>query len=89
MLVVRGDVAGGGSGDHQELARLTARELEVVRLLVEGLTDAQIAARLAISVRTVQSHVRGATAKTGTGTRGELAAKAVRGGIGSPGAGIG
>jgi DNA-binding CsgD family transcriptional regulator len=81
---MQGEIAGGGTGDHRELARLTARELEVVGLVVKGLTDAQIAAHLAISVRTVQSHVSAATAKTGTGTRGELAAMALRGGIGSP-----
>jgi predicted ATPase/class 3 adenylate cyclase/DNA-binding CsgD family transcriptional regulator len=37
---------------------LTAREVEVLRLLAQGLTDAQIAARLVISPRTVNTHLK-------------------------------
>jgi DNA-binding NarL/FixJ family response regulator len=37
---------------------LTAREQEVARLVAEGLTNKEIAARLQLSVRTVESHVR-------------------------------
>ena len=77
---MQGEIAGGGTGDHRQLARLKAPELEVVRLAAQGLTDGQIAARLGISVRTVQSHVRAATAKTGAGTREQLAAMALRDG---------
>jgi DNA-binding NarL/FixJ family response regulator len=78
---MQGEAVGGGTGDHRELARLTARELEVVRLVVEGFTNAQIAAHLVISVRTVQSHVKAATVKTGTRTRTQLAVTALRAGI--------
>jgi DNA-binding CsgD family transcriptional regulator len=38
-------------------AGLTAREVEVLRLLAEGLTDAQIAGQLVISPRTVNNHL--------------------------------
>jgi DNA-binding CsgD family transcriptional regulator len=38
-------------------ARLTAREVEVLRLLAGGLTDQQIADKLVISPRTVHSHI--------------------------------
>ena len=38
-------------------ARLTGRQLEVLRLLAEGLTNAEIADRLVTSVRTVDNHV--------------------------------
>src|SRR5262249_2037577 len=36
---------------------LTAREVEVLRLVAQGLTDAQIAERLIISPRTVNNHL--------------------------------
>ena len=38
-------------------AGLTTREVEVLRLLAQGLTDAQIAERLVISPRTVNNHL--------------------------------
>jgi DNA-binding NarL/FixJ family response regulator len=38
-------------------ARLTERELDILRLVVEGLTSRQIAARLVVSPRTVENHV--------------------------------
>jgi DNA-binding NarL/FixJ family response regulator len=37
---------------------LTAREVEVLRLLAQGLTDAQIAKQLVISPRTVNFHLK-------------------------------
>jgi DNA-binding NarL/FixJ family response regulator len=39
-------------------AGLTARELDVLRLVAVGLSDAQVAARLYLSVRTVNAHLR-------------------------------
>ena len=38
-------------------AGLTAREVEVLRLVAEGLTNEQVAARLVISPRTVEKHL--------------------------------
>ncbi len=50
----------------QELIeQLTERELEVLRLLAQGLTYAQIAGRLVVSVNTVRYHVKGVYAKLG------------------------
>lgn len=48
---------------------LTAREMEVLRLLVEGLTNAQIAKRLVIGLVTVNSHVRSIYSKLGVSSR--------------------
>jgi DNA-binding CsgD family transcriptional regulator len=42
---------------------LTAREVEVLRLVAQGMTDAMVAERLVISPRTVQGHVRSIFAK--------------------------
>jgi predicted ATPase/DNA-binding CsgD family transcriptional regulator len=48
---------------------LTTREIEVLRLLAEGLTSAQIAAQLIISLLTVNTHVRSIYSKLGVTSR--------------------
>jgi len=53
---------------------LTDREREIVMLIGEGLSSREIAKRLTLSVRTVESHVYRAMLKTGTTSRDELAA---------------
>jgi predicted ATPase/class 3 adenylate cyclase/DNA-binding CsgD family transcriptional regulator len=50
-------------------AGLTAREAEVLRLLAQGLTSAQITERLVISLVTVNSHVRSIYSKLGVTSR--------------------
>ncbi len=59
-------------------AGLTARELDVLRLLVEGLTDAEIAARLTLSERTVGHHVSAILRKLAVPTRSRAAAAAAQ-----------
>jgi len=48
---------------------LTPREMDVLRLLVHGLTSAQIAERLVIGLVTVNSHVRSIYSKLGVTSR--------------------
>jgi DNA-binding CsgD family transcriptional regulator len=60
---------------------LSARELEVVGLLVEGLTNAEIAERLYIARKTAAVHVSNILTKLGLRSRGEVAAWAVRTGV--------
>jgi DNA-binding CsgD family transcriptional regulator len=53
---------------------LTAREQQIARLVALGLSNAQIAERLSLSVRTVESHVYRATTKLGVRDRTALGA---------------
>jgi DNA-binding NarL/FixJ family response regulator len=50
-------------------AALTAREVEVVACLADGLTNAQVGTRLGISLATVKTHLARIGAKFGTGGR--------------------
>jgi two-component system NarL family response regulator len=60
---------------------LTARELEVLRLIAQGLRNKEIAGRLGIGEETAQSHVRNILSKFGLHDRTEAVAVAVRRGI--------
>jgi ATP/maltotriose-dependent transcriptional regulator MalT len=52
-----------------DLAGLTARELEVLRLVATGLTDAQVAEQLVVSRRTVNFHLSSIYSKLGVNSR--------------------
>jgi len=51
------------------LAGLTAREREVLHLVAQGLTDAQVAEQLVISTRTVNTHLTSIYGKIGVSSR--------------------
>ena len=59
-------------GDLVQAMRLTARETEVVRALLDGMTSREAAERLFISQRTVETHVSNIYRKCGIGNRVEL-----------------
>ena len=59
-------------------ARMTARELAVMRLVIAGLGNEQIAARLQLSVRTVERHLSNVYAKLGVSGKAARAAAAAR-----------
>lgn len=61
--------------------RLTPRELDVLRLLVEGRSDKEIASALGISYRTTTSYVTGILTKLNVSSRTAAATHAVRHGI--------
>jgi DNA-binding CsgD family transcriptional regulator len=61
--------------------RLTSRERDVLRLLVEGYSDRQIAAALSISPKTAGNHVSRILAKPEVETRTAAATQAVRRGL--------
>lgn len=58
--------------------QLTQRELDVVELVVDGLTNAEIAARLFLSEDTVKTHLRRILARLGARNRAHLVAEAFR-----------
>ena len=69
-----GSARGEGSSVRPLLA---ARELEILRLVADGLTDNEIGKQLYISPRTVQNHLTRIREKTGLRRRSELARWAV------------
>jgi DNA-binding CsgD family transcriptional regulator len=63
------------------LANLSARERELVTLVAQGRTDAQIAGQLFISVRTVRTHLDRIRDKSGCRRRADLTRLALQEGI--------
>ena len=70
--VPRGPMA----GTRENPAGLTERQLEVLRLMAQGLTNGEIATELVLSVRTVDRHVAEILAKLGVTSRRQAAARA-------------
>ncbi|WP_405623438.1 ATP-binding protein [Streptomyces sp. NBC_01396] len=62
-------------------AGLTERQLQVMRLLAQGLTNGEIADRLVVSVRTVDNHVRAVLDKLDAPTRRHVAVRAAQLGL--------
>jgi NarL family two-component system response regulator LiaR len=62
-------------------ANLSTRELEVLKLMVEGLSNPEIAARLYLSPNTVKTHVRGIMNKLAVDDRVQAAVVALRSGL--------
>jgi DNA-binding NarL/FixJ family response regulator len=62
-------------------AQLSPRELEVLRLIAEGLSNKEIAQRLSISLSTVKTHIEELLAKLSASDRTQAAIKAVRQGL--------
>jgi len=60
---------------------LTKRELEVLRLIAAGLTDAQLAEQLTLSTRTVHAHVRSIYSKLGVNNRSAATRYAIEHGL--------
>lgn len=66
---------------NHETETLTPRELEVLRLLGRGLSNKEIAARLAISDHTAKFHVASVMSKLGAGSRTEAVTEGLRQGL--------
>jgi DNA-binding CsgD family transcriptional regulator/tetratricopeptide (TPR) repeat protein len=77
----RGLPRGPRASTRSNPANLTGRELEVLLLVSQSLTNAEIADRLVLSQRTVEHHVSAILRKLAVRTRAQAAAAAVRLGI--------
>ena len=70
-----------GGGDRRSLGELTPREREVLKLVAQGLSDAEIAERLVLSQHTVHRHVANVRAKLRLPSRAAAVAYAARAGL--------
>ena len=77
----RGLPRGPRAATRRNSAHLTPREVEVLALVVQGLQNAEIAARLFLSQRTVEHHVSAVLRKLDVRTRGQAGIKAARLGL--------
>lgn len=75
------DVVPNLRGRVELIEPLTPRELEVAQLLAQGLTNKEIAQRLAITLHTVKFHLNGILRKLGVSTRTEAVVRAARLGV--------
>ena len=78
---VRGLPRGPRTSTRENPASLTPREVEVLRLVAQGLRNAEIAALLFLSEKTVAHHVSAILRKLGVRTRGQASAAAARLGL--------
>jgi DNA-binding CsgD family transcriptional regulator/tetratricopeptide (TPR) repeat protein len=81
---VRGVPRGQRASTQAHPHALTAREAQVLELLCAGMKNADIAARLSRSVRTIDHHVAAIIAKLGVASRAEAIAAALRAGLAAP-----
>jgi DNA-binding CsgD family transcriptional regulator len=72
---------GPRASTRENAAALTAREVEVLGLVANGLRNAEIAEQLVLSPRTIDHHVSAILRKLGAGTRGAAVAEATRIGV--------
>jgi DNA-binding NarL/FixJ family response regulator len=77
-------LARGEAVSQNQTEALSEREMEIVRLLAQGLTNKDIAQTLILSVRTVEAHMRSIFAKLGVHSRTEAALWAIKNGYDGP-----
>jgi DNA-binding NarL/FixJ family response regulator len=76
-----GHVPAGANGAHGGCRELSAREIEVLRLVADGRSNKAIGQAMGLSALTVKSHLARIARKLGTGDRAGMVAVAMRAGI--------
>ncbi|HEY7637782.1 MAG TPA: LuxR C-terminal-related transcriptional regulator [Gemmatimonadales bacterium] len=71
----------GRGGKSSDAGRLTHREIEVLRLVAQGLSDKEVALRLGLSEHTIHRHITNVLTKTGLPSRTAAVAHAARKGL--------
>lgn len=69
------------TGGREALSALSEREIEVVRLVAEGLSNKEISTRLSLSDKTVKNHISHILAKMNLTARTQVAVYALRAGL--------
>jgi len=82
--LIRDYLEGAKDGELSAGDLLTAREMEVVKLIAEGLTSEEVAERLVLSKKTVERHRTNVLGKLGLRNRVELTRYAIRRGLVEP-----
>lgn len=83
LQAAQGNILPDSQGEKNNIAayNLSTREIQVLRLMVEGCTNVMIAQQLNISPGTVKSHVRNILSKLGADDRTQAAVRALRDGL--------
>jgi DNA-binding NarL/FixJ family response regulator len=80
-FVVRGEASSPGAAEESRLQRLTSREVQVLRLVAEGLSNEQIADLLVIAESTAKTHVKRILQKIDARDRAQAVVLAYRSGL--------
>jgi DNA-binding NarL/FixJ family response regulator len=87
MNLAAGEIVNGAENvmahpaDRRPALGLSAREVEVIRLVADGWSNKQIASQLSLSALTVKNHLARIGRKLGAGNRAHIVAIACRGGL--------
>lgn len=84
LAELRGQPSAGSRASQPDQPELSQRELEILRLVADGLSNREIGSRLSITEGTVKNHVHNALQKLHMDNRIQAAAYIVRQGLGSP-----
>jgi two-component system response regulator DegU len=68
-------------GKHRNVARLSLREIQVIQLVAEGLSNKEIGARLTLSDKTVKNHLTNIFEKLNVSSRSQVVSYAIRSGM--------